>query len=99
MELLATNTAQIESLCKKYSVRKLYAFGSVLTDKFNAESDVDLLVEFDAMDLKNYADNYFDFKYSLQDLLHREIDLLEQQGLKNPYLKQAIDSSKRMIYG
>ena len=99
MELLATNAAQIESLCKKYSVRKLYAFGSVLTDKFNAESDVDLLVEFDAMDLKNYADNYFDFKYSLQDLLHREIDLLEQQGLKNPYLKQASDSSKRMIYG
>lgn len=99
MELLSNNTAQIEFLCRKYSVRKLYAFGSVLTDKFNAESDVDLLVEFDAMDLKHYADNYFDFKYSLQDLLHREIDLLEQQGLKNPYLKQAIDSSKLMIYG
>jgi predicted nucleotidyltransferase len=47
----------------------------------------------------DYFDNYFDFKYSLQDLLGREIDLLEEQTIKNPYLKKNVDSTKMLIYG
>ena len=60
---------QIIILCKKYNVDRLHVFGSVLTDKFNEESDIDLIVDFDKENIVNYFDNYFDFKYSLENVL------------------------------
>ena len=99
MTLLDQNIKPIQELCQSHHVLRLFAFGSVLTDNFHSESDVDLLVEFGNVALPQYADNYFDLKYSLQDLLHREVDLLEEKALKNPYLKKSIDASKRIIYG
>lgn len=47
----------------------------------------------------DYADNYFDLKYSLQDLLDREVDLLEEKGIRNPILKKSIDNTKQLVYG
>jgi predicted nucleotidyltransferase len=73
-------------------------FGSVLTDKFGKNSDIDFLVDFSNIDLHQYADNYFDLKSSLEKLLGRPVDLLESKAIKNPYLKHSIDSSKRLIY-
>jgi predicted nucleotidyltransferase len=58
-----------------------------------------LVVDFNKTEVEDYFDNYFDFKYSLQDLLGREIDLLEEQTIKNPYLKKNVDSTKMLIYG
>ncbi len=81
-------------LCEKYHVERLYAFGSVLTDRFGPDSDVDLIVSFDDMPVEEYADNYFDFKFSLQDILNRPIDLLEQQAIRNPYFLQVVDRTK-----
>ncbi len=86
-------------LCEKYHVERLYAFGSVLTDHFDPESDVDLIVAFRNMPVEEYADNYFDFKFSLQDILQRPVDLLEQQAIRNPYFLQTIDKTKQLIYG
>jgi len=86
-------------LCEKYHVKNLHIFGSVLTGKFHKESDFDLIVTFKPIDLKSYADNYFDFKFSLEDLLNRRIDLLEEKAIKNPFLKKAIDSTKILVYG
>jgi predicted nucleotidyltransferase len=60
--------SQITDLCRKYNVRKLFAFGSVLTDRFNEASDVDLIVDFDKKAIDDYFLNYFDFKYSLEDI-------------------------------
>ncbi len=80
-------------------VERLYAFGSVLTDHFDPESDVDLIVAFRNMPVEEYADNYFDFKFSLQDILQRPVDLLEQQAIRNPYFLQTIDKTKQLIYG
>ena len=54
----------------------MYAFGSVLTPNFNTNSDVDLIVDFKDIDVKDYADNYFDFKFTLQDIFKRKVDLL-----------------------
>ena len=99
MDLLERNIETIKKLCVKYNVLKLYIFGSVLSDKFHEDSDIDFLVTFDKVDLEEYADNYFDFKFSLADLLNREIDLLEEKAIKNPYLKQSIDNTKELLYG
>jgi predicted nucleotidyltransferase len=86
-------------LCRKHRVVALYAFGSVLTDNFGPDSDVDLIVAFEDMPVEEYADNYFDFKFSLQDIFDRPIDLLEQQAIRNPYFLQTVNSTKQLIYG
>jgi predicted nucleotidyltransferase len=99
MSILNTYKEQISELCETHKVRYLYAFGSVLSTKFNADSDIDLIVDFKDIDVKDYADNYFDLKFSLQDILKRPIDLLESQAIKNPYFKQVVDQTKELVYG
>lgn len=99
MSPVEKNIDKIIALCEKYRVSKLFVFGSILNDNFKSTSDIDLLVDFLDVDLYNYADNYFDFKISLEKLLNRKIDLLENNAINNPYLRESIDSSKQMIYG
>ena len=91
--------AAIVKLCKAHKVKSLYAFGSVLSDQFNAESDIDLIVDFASMDVEDYADNYFDFKFSLQELFKRPIDLLEEKAIKNPYFRASVNQKRRLVYG
>ena len=98
MNILDQYSIDIDKLCASHRVKSLYAFGSVLTDKFNADSDVDLIVDFESIAVENYADNYFDLKFSLQDLLKRTIDLLEEKSLKNPYFKKAICQKRQVVY-
>lgn len=99
MDLIAKNINKIHELCNKHKVRYLFAFGSVLSNKFQKDSDIDLIVDFKDIDLYDYADNYFDLKFSLENLFKREVDLLEDKAIKNPYLRQSINSSKQLIYG
>jgi predicted nucleotidyltransferase len=99
MNLIEQHKTTIEQLCIKHKVKNLYVFGSVVTDKLTSTSDIDLLVEFDDMDPERYADNYYDLKFSLEELLQKPIDLLEIKAIKNPYFKQAIDRRKQLIYG
>jgi predicted nucleotidyltransferase len=58
-----------------------------------------MLVDFHDIELYDYANNYFDLKASLESLFKREVDLLEDSAIKNPYLRQSIDSTKQLIYG
>ena len=99
MKLIENNIQKIVALCKKYKVNKLFVFGSIITDSFNEDSDVDLVVSFNKAEISDYFDNYFDFKYSLEELFGRDVDLLEEQTIKNPYLKKNVDATKALIYG
>ena len=98
MNTLSAYKNEINALCANHKVRSLYAFGSVLTPNFNTNSDIDLIVDFKEIDVKDYADNYFDFKFSLQDIFNRPVDLLEEQAIKNPYFKEALNKKKVNIY-
>ena len=91
--------SRLSMLCRKYNVKTLYAFGSVLTEQFGNNSDVDLIVAFNDIPVEDYADNYFDFKFSLQDVFNRPVDLLEEQSIKNPYFLKSINRHKQIIYG
>ena len=99
MNQLATYKQQINELCVNHKVKSLYAFGSILTADFNNTSDIDLIVDFKEMDVADYADNYFDLKFSLQNIFNRSVDLLEEQAIKNPYFKQALNQKKELVYG
>jgi len=89
---------QIADLCRQYNVNRLFAFGSVLTDGFGEQSDVDLIVNFDNQKIKDHFTHYFDFKYSLEKVFNREVDLMEEQPIRNSYLRKNIENSKVLIY-
>lgn len=82
-----------------YSVKHLYAFGSILTDPYNTMSDIDFIVDFLPIDSKDYADNYYDLKFSLEHILNRKVDLLEEKAIKNSYFLEAIEGKKQIVYG
>ena len=78
----------------------MYAFGSILTQQFNDKSDIDLLVNFtDDIDYLTYADNILDFYAELKSLFNREIDLVDETYIKNPYFKKEVENTKQLIYG
>lgn len=90
---------QITFLCIEHKVKELFVFGSALTPLFKEDSDIDLIVNIDSADPVDYANHYFALKFSLEDLLNRPVDLLENKAIKNPYLIKRIDETKELIYG
>ena len=98
-EFLKPFKKEIDDLCKKNHVARLYVFGSVLRDDFNPDSDIDFLVDFDESDPVAYSDLYFAFSDSLKKTLGRKIDLIELRAIKNPYFQKEVDENKTLIYG
>jgi predicted nucleotidyltransferase len=88
----------IYHICKLHKVKTLFVFGSVLNNNFGKDSDIDFIVDINSSDPIEYAENYFDIKFKLQDLFKKPIDLLEQKGIKNNHLIQSINKSKKILY-
>lgn len=100
MNFFSKYQASIVALCEKHKVRKLFAFGSVLTSRFTEKSDIDLVVDFNKdVEQVDYVNNYFDLRDALSSIFHREIDLLEDKAIRNPVLRRNIDNTKLLIYG
>jgi predicted nucleotidyltransferase len=78
----------------------MYAFGSVLTNRFNANSDVDILVDFSKdITYHTYADNFFGLHDDLRSLFGRDVDLVDETTVKNRFFKEELDETKYLIYG
>lgn len=99
MKIIESNLQHIIELCCQHKVSSLSVFGSVLTERFTSESDIDFVVDFSGVDAADYADNYLSMQESLQQLLGRDVDLLEEKAIRNPILRQNIDRTKQVIYG
>lgn len=99
MKIIQERINELKVLCDKHHVVELYVFGSVLTESFTSESDIDFLVQFSGVEPLDYFDNYMDFKEKLERLFSRMVDLVEIQTLKNPILKRSIDRNKVILYG
>lgn len=90
---------EIKQVCTSNKVKSLFAFGSVTTDDLRPDSDIDLIVDIDENDPLEYTDYYFNLKFGLEELLNRQIDLLEQRAIKNKFLKNQIEKTKVLVYG
>lgn len=99
MNLLDKHKNDIKRLCVKYNVNRLYAFGSVLNNRFKDSSDVDLIVNFDTVKIDDYASNYYELKFALEDIFKRSVDLLEEKALKNPYFINSVSNQRELVYG
>ena len=100
MKLIEINIKRIAELCRIHKVKSLAVFGSILTDRFNDDSDVDLLVDFNSdITHHNYADNFFSLYHALKSLFGREVDLVDNSAIKNQYFKEELNETKHLIYG
>ena len=90
---------QIQELCKASKVKSLFAFGSVTREDFNENSDIDLIVDFEEKDPFKYTDLYFGLKSKLEEILKRQVDLLEERAVRNRIFSQQLENTKIKIYG
>ena len=91
---------QIIEIFKKHKIVNACVFGSVLTDKFATNSDVDFLVNLEKdLDPVEAGEHLWDTYDELKNLLNREVDILTERSLKNPYFINEINHSKYPIYG
>ena len=96
---LTSHIPQIQKLCEQHKVERLYAFGSVLTDMFSEDSDVDFLYAFkDEIPLLDVVDHYFSFQNDLEKMLCHTVDLVSEKDIKNPYFIKEVNATKRLIY-
>jgi predicted nucleotidyltransferase len=95
--LIDDNRTAIANVCRRHGVRRLEAFGSILRGDFGAESDVDILVEFEPAAAGSFQ-NFLDLKESLEALLGRSVDLLELHAVRNRRLRHYIEKSRFPIY-
>lgn len=98
-QLISDNLEKIKDLCEHHKVDSLFAFGSVCSDHFHEGSDVDLLVAFLPMEFRDYADNYFEVAEKLEKIFNRQVDLVTEKSLSNPYFIASINKSKILLYG
>lgn len=99
MNLNDLQSEELKKLCKTNKVKPLFAFGSVVREDFNEDSDIDLVVDFDENDPFRYTDLYFNLKEKLEALFNRQVDLLEERAIRNRLFRQQLDTTKIQIYG
>ena len=71
---IAVDRQKIAEFCRRHHIRKLSLFGSVLTERFGPDSDVDFLVEFEPGQGSGYL-GLARMERELSDLVGRRVDL------------------------
>ena len=100
MKLIELNLEKIYELCRKYKVKTLSVFGSILTDRFNENSDVDFSATFyPEEDPLLSGENFINLYIGLQELMGRKIDLVSEDYIRNKYFKEELEETKQLIYG
>ncbi|MDM7939582.1 MAG: nucleotidyltransferase family protein [Methanothrix sp.] len=88
---------KIEDFCRRWKIKELSLFGSVLRDDFGPESDVDILVSFFEGARWSLFD-WVDMTEELKGITGREVDLVEKGSIRNPFRRRAILSHMEVIY-
>lgn len=91
-------TEQLHQLCEKFKVKELYLFGSATTNTFSRDSDLDFIVKFNRKGFEGAFDQFIDFKYELEQLYGRPVDLYHLKKFRNSIFKQEVERSKKLLY-
>jgi len=87
----------LAKFCRKWRIRELSLFGSALREDFGPESDLDFLVSFDPSARWSLWD-LVTMRDELMALTGRQVDLVEKEGLRNPYRRERILSTRKVIH-
>jgi predicted nucleotidyltransferase len=96
---LIAHREEIARLCLAYGVDRLEVFGSAADGRFDpARSDFDFIVRFAPDAQASVGRRFLELADALEALLGRRVDLLTDQPIRNPFLRRAVDASRREIY-
>lgn len=99
LAILEDRRDAVHAACERFRVARLDVFGSVLREDFEpGRSDVDLLVDFEPMSPFDVADAYFGLLDELRAVLGVEVHLVMVGALKNRYIREDVDRTKRVVY-
>jgi len=100
LSIVENKLEAIRTLCKKYEIQSLYLFGSAAREDFKDNSDVDFLLNYkkDKNGLGVEGFDYFDFLFSLENLIGKKVDLVVEDSVKNYIFRQSIEKDKLKIY-
>lgn len=96
-ELESITESQLVAVAKRYGLKEIAFFGSVLGDHFGPTSDIDVLVEF-LPDANPSLYDLVDIKDELEAILQRKVDVVEKTGLRNPFRRRAILGNHKVVY-
>ena len=88
---------EIADFCRRNRIRRLALFGSVLRDDFGPDSDIDVLVDL----APGHGLSLFDWTEMIDELralFGREVDLVSKRGLKNPFRRHEILTTREVIH-
>jgi predicted nucleotidyltransferase len=88
---------EIEDFCRRWKIKEMSIFGSVLREDFSPGSDVDILVSF-FKDARWSLFDWVDMIEELKRITGREVDLVERESLRNPFRRRTILTNKEVIY-
>jgi predicted nucleotidyltransferase len=94
---VAIDPDRLREFCRRWQVKEFSLFGSVLREDFRLDSDIDVLVGFAPAAPWSLWDLSV-MRAELERLLGRKVDLLEKKGLRNPFLRHAVLTSRRILY-
>jgi uncharacterized protein len=99
VELIESQREQVTELCRRIGVQRLDVFGSSVRSDFDPQtSDLDFLVELDALPPSQYATAYFELKEGLEALFGRPVDLVTEPALANPYFRERVMAERQTVY-
>lgn len=94
---LTVDRKRIESFCRKWKIKELSLFGSVLTDNFRLESDVDVLVVYEENSRHDIWD-HLHAEEELSEILGRNVDLVQKKAVRNPFRRRHILDNREIVY-
>lgn len=100
INILTSNLSTLRDLFESHKIEKAYVFGSAATGNFTDKSDIDFLLKFKAgIDPLEKGELWWNLHDTLRELFNREIDIVTENSLKNPYFIKELDETKMLIYG
>ena len=89
--------SKVNDFCQRWKVTEFALFGSILRPDFHPGSDIDVLVTF-ASDATWTLFDFVTVQDELRKIFRREVDLVERDGLHNPFRRRAILQNLQVIY-
>ena len=89
---------KVSKVCNELRLKKLDLFGSATNDNFGEDSDIDIIVEFAQKENDNLFNRYFELKERLRNVFHRSVDIIIEGSVRNPFLKESLNRTRKNIY-
>lgn len=97
--LIENNLEVIRAICREFGLEKLEVFGSIMTDDFRDDSDVDFIAHLpEEFDFGPWGSRFFEIEERLSSILGRDVDVVTPSVFRNPWLNREATKTRVEIF-